>query len=128
MIGESVFIVNIIYGIMTKDIDEIKRERIKELKQQQESGDGTDIEEQQKKAEEQKSALLKKLLTEDARRRLNTVKMAKPEIAEEAESQIIALAQSGRISDEVTEETMKRILQELTDQNSTDYDIKGMGS
>ncbi len=67
----------------------------------------------QQQADAQKQALLRQHLTDGARKRLNSVRMSKPQFAEQVERQVVALAQSGRIADKIDEDKMKEILREL---------------
>ncbi len=69
---------------------------------------------QQEQAEAQKQAVLRQYLTDGARKRLNSVKMSKPDHADQIEQQIVALAQSGRVQGQIDEDQMKQLLQELT--------------
>ena len=78
---------------------------------------------QQEQAEAQKKAQLRQHLTDGARKRLNSVKMSKPDFGEQVEQQVVALAQSGRLGDKIDEDQMRELLQELKpDQQS--FDIK----
>ena len=83
------------------------------------------LEEQQRKAEieAQKEAILRVILTPEARQRLANVKLVKPELAEAIENQLIALAQSGRIKEPLTDEELKAILEQLTNQTRKEYKI-----
>ncbi|MGB9964730.1 DNA-binding protein [Halobacterium hubeiense] len=97
-------------------LEELRQQKKEQLKQQQQQGGGDREAAQQaqrEQAEQQKQALLKQHLTDGARKRLNTIKMSKPEFAEKAEQQILALAQSGRLQDQIDEEQMKDLLREL---------------
>lgn len=97
-------------------LEELRQQKKEQLKQQQQQGGGdagAAQQAQREQAEQQKQALLKQHLTDGARKRLNTVKMSKPEFAEKAEQQILALAQSGRLQDQIDEEQMKDLLREL---------------
>ncbi|MUV60699.1 DNA-binding protein [Halobacterium sp. CBA1126] len=97
-------------------LEELRQQKKEQLKQQQQQGGGdreTAQQAQREQAEQQKQALLKQHLTDGARKRLNTIKMSKPEFAEKAEQQILALAQSGRLQDQIDEEQMKDLLREL---------------
>ena len=78
---------------------------------------------QRDQAEAQKNALLKQHLTDGARKRLNTVKMSRPDFGEQVEQQVLALAQSGRIRDKIDEEKMKQLLNELKP-DSTSFNIE----
>lgn len=105
-------------------LQELREEKLEQLKEQQaEGGDPEAAEAQRQQAEAQKKAMLRQHLTDGARKRLNTVKMSKPEIGERVEQQVVALAQSGRIQDKIDEEQMKQLLRELTP-DSKSFDIK----
>ena len=101
------------------DIEELRRKKMEQLQEQAEQqqgqgqGQGEAAEAQRQQAEAQKQAVLRQALTDGARKRLNTVKMSKPEFGEQVEQQVIALAQSGRLNGQVDEEQMKSLLQEL---------------
>jgi programmed cell death protein 5 len=105
-------------------LEELRQQKMQELKEQaQEGGAGGDREAQQaaqQQAEAQKQALLKQHLTDGARQRLNAVQMSKPEVAEQVEQQVVALARSGRIQDRIDEEQMRKLLKELTPDKSFD--------
>jgi len=97
-----------------EEIEKLREKKLERLKEQQEGGAGDEAREtQRQQAEAQKKALLRKSLTDSARQRLNSVKMSKPEFAEQVEQQVVALAQSGRIQGQIDEEQMKSLLQEL---------------
>ncbi len=107
------------------DIEQLRQEKLEQLRDQAQGNDEAAERRQQaqNRAEAQKKALLRQHLTDGARKRLNTVKMSKPEFGEQVEQQIIALAQSGRVRDQIDEDQMKELLQELKpDQKS--FDIK----
>jgi len=106
-------------------LDELRQQKMQELKEQaQEGGAGGDRGEAQQaareQAEAQKQALLKQHLTDGARQRLNAVQMSKPEVADQVEQQVVALARSGRIQDRIDEERMRKLLKELTPDKSFD--------
>jgi programmed cell death protein 5 len=101
------------------DIEELRKKKMEQLQEQAEQqqgqgqAQGEAAEAQRQQAEAQKQAILRQALTDGARKRLNTVKMSKPEFGEQVEQQVIALAQSGRLNGQVDEEQMKSLLQEL---------------
>ncbi|MFB6270057.1 MAG: DNA-binding protein [Halobacterium sp.] len=96
-------------------LEELRQQKKEQLKQRKQQGSDREAAQQaqREQVEQQKQALLKQHLTDGARKRLNTVKMSKPEFAEKAEQQILALAQSGRLQDKIDEEQMKELLREL---------------
>jgi len=70
--------------------------------------------EEMKKAEEMKKVILKKILSRNAMERLGRVRLVKPDIANQLELYLIQLYQSGKISEEISEEQIKLILERLT--------------
>lgn len=92
-------------------LDELRKQKMEELKEQQEQGESQQA--QQQAAEQQKQALLRQALTDDARKRLNTIRMSKPDFADQVERQVVALAKSGRMSGQIDDEKMKSLLREL---------------
>jgi len=58
--------------------------------------------------------LIMQILEPEARERLNTIRLTKPDFARGIEQQLISLAQSGRIQAKITDEQFKAILQQVT--------------
>ena len=105
-----------------EELRERKMQELRERKQAQE-GDAEAQEARKQQAEAQKKALLRQHLTDGARKRLNSVKMSKPDFGEQAEQQILALAQSGRLNGKIDEEKMKELLKEMKP-DSKSFDIQ----
>jgi programmed cell death protein 5 len=107
-----------------EELERLRQEKMEKLREQQQQGQGgEEVEAQRQQAEAQKQALLRQYLTDGARKRLNTVKMSKPQFGEKVEQQVLALAQSGRIQGKVDEEKMKSLLSELKP-DSKSFDIE----
>jgi len=108
-----------------EELQRLREEKMEELKEQQAGGEEQQeaMEAQREQAEAQKKAILRQHLTDGARKRLNTVKMSKPDVGEKVEQQLVALAQSGRIQDKIDEDQMKQLLSELTP-DSKSFDIR----
>jgi programmed cell death protein 5 len=106
-----------------EELEKIRQQKMEQLQDQAGDGDEEAVEAQRQQAEAQKKAILRKHLTDGARKRLNTVKMSKPDAGEQIEQQILALAQSGRIQGKIDEEKMKELLRELTP-DSKSFDIR----
>ncbi|RQG94398.1 DNA-binding protein [Natrarchaeobius chitinivorans] len=105
-------------------LEELRQKKMEQLQEQAESQQGgAEREAAQQQAEAQKKALLRQHLTDDARKRLNTVKMSKQQFGEQVEQQVIALARSGRIQGKIDDEKMKQLLQELKPESKS-FDIK----
>ena len=106
-----------------EELEELRKQKMEQLKDQQGEGDAEAQQAAQEQAEAQRKAILRQNLTDGARKRLNTVKMSKPDVGEQVEQQIVALARSGRLGDQIDEEQMKQLLSELTP-DSKSFDIK----
>ncbi|EMA53011.1 MULTISPECIES: DNA-binding protein [Halococcus] len=108
-----------------EDIEELRKQKLEQLKEQQQGGGQNEEarQAQQEQAEAQKSAVLRQNLTDGARQRLNSVKMSKPEFGEQVEQQVFALARSGRLGDKIDEDQMRELLQELKPDKKS-FDIK----
>ena len=107
-----------------EELEELRKEKLEQLKEQRgEGGQEQGQQAAQDQADAQKKAILRQHLSDGARKRLNTVKMSKPEVGEQVEQQIVALARSGRIGGQIDEEKMKQLLTELTP-DSKSFDIK----
>tara|TARA_B110000263_G_C15280184_1_gene497957 strand:+ start:850 stop:1200 length:351 start_codon:yes stop_codon:yes gene_type:complete len=108
------------------ELDAIRQQRIAELQARQQTAVQDAAQEQafQQQADMQKQALMRQFLTDGARKRLSTVRMSRPEFADQVEQQIIALAQSGRLGDKITENQMRDLLQKLSPQSKKGFDIK----
>lgn len=107
---------------MTDDLEEIRRKRLEQLQQQQASqpqmgaGDMQAAMQQEQamaEMEAKKQALLRQILTPEARERLTTLKMSRKEMVEQLESQLIMLAQSGRLQSKIDDEKLKQLLIQL---------------
>jgi programmed cell death protein 5 len=99
------------------ELEELRRKKMEQLKEQQGGGGEADeeaMQAQREQAEAQKKAVLRQYLTDGARKRLNSVKMSKPDRGEQIEQQLVSLAQSGRIQNQIDEEQMKELLREMT--------------
>ena len=106
-------------------LEKLREEKLQELQNREQGGGAQEeaVEAQRQQAEAQKNALLKQHLTDGARKRLNTVKMSRPDFGEQVEQQVVALAQSGRLRDKIDEEKMKELLSELKP-DSTSFNIE----
>jgi programmed cell death protein 5 len=99
-----------------EELEQLRQEKMEQMREQGGGqGDQEARQAAQEQADAQRKAVLRQNLTDGARKRLNTVKMSKPEVAEKVEKQIVALAQSGRLGGEqIDEDQMRDLLKELT--------------
>ncbi|UCD14476.1 MAG: DNA-binding protein [Thermoplasmatales archaeon] len=112
---------------MDDELENIKKKKLLELQQQQMlSQKAAEEEARNKEFEEQKKAVLRKILTTEARERLGRIKVARPEVAENIENQLIMLAQSGRLKNKINDEQLREILSKLIPRKR-DISIKRRG-
>jgi len=107
-----------------EELEKLRQEKMEQLQNERGGEDAEDAREaQREQMEAQKKALLRQHLTDGARKRLNTVKMSKPDFGERVEQQVLTLAQSGRIQGKIDEEKMKQLLEELKP-DKKNFDIR----
>ncbi|MHC1600560.1 MAG: DNA-binding protein [Candidatus Methanospirareceae archaeon] len=95
-----------------EELEAIRRRKYEQLQQEQA---GAAAEEQKRaELEEAKKNIIRQILAPEARERLGTIRMAKPELAEQLENQLIALAQTGRLKSVITDAQFKEILRQIT--------------
>ena len=96
---------------MDKDLEKIRKKRLQEMQQQAALEESMEQQEAQKKEfDEQKKMILRKILTTDARERLGRIKVARPEIAENIENQLIMAASSGQLKNKINDEQLRMLL------------------
>lgn len=100
------------------ELEELRRRRLAAL-QAQAGGGGIDpgmVAAQQAEIERRNAEqheVLRRLLTPEARERLGRIRLAKPEIAQAVEQQIIALAASRRLARQIDDDTLRQILERV---------------
>jgi programmed cell death protein 5 len=105
------------------ELAELRRRRMAQLQQQAGDQQGMQEElERQQRLKSQIQMILMQVLEPDARERLNTIKLTKPEFAGAVEQQLVALAQSGRLQKKITDAQLKELLRQLAPQKR-DYSI-----
>ena len=95
---------------MDDEIEAIRKKKLLELQQQQMQAQDVEEDQRQKEFEEQKKAVLRQILTNEARERLGRIKIARPEVAENIENQLIMFAQSGQLKSKINDEQLREIL------------------
>jgi programmed cell death protein 5 len=93
------------------ELSELRKRRMAQMQQQ--AGDQQEELERQQKQKSQMQMLLMQVLEPDARERLNTIKLTKPEFAASVEQQLVSLAQSGRLKNKITDAQLKELLRQL---------------
>ncbi len=98
------------------ELAELRRRKMEQLQRQQ-AVDQQAMEDEarrQQQIESQIRVMLMEILEPDARERLNTIKLTRPEFAKAVEQQLVMLAQSGRIRQRISDEQLKALLSQLT--------------
>ena len=98
------------------ELEAIKKRKLLELQQRLYAEKNKELEHLE--YERKKEELLRRLLSPEARSRLTNIKMVKPQLAEQIENQLIALAQTGQLAKAgirtpLSDEQLKDILKKL---------------
>jgi programmed cell death protein 5 len=93
------------------ELAEIRRKRLAQMQQQ--AVDQQEDMEKQQRQDAQIQMILMQILEPEARERLNTIKLTKPEFARAVVQQLVMLAQSGRIKQKITDAQLKELLKQL---------------
>ena len=99
---------------MDEELEKLRRKRLQELQQQAALQESLEEEElRRQEFEEQKKMILRSILTADARERLGRIKIARPEVAENIENQLILLAQQGQLKNKINDEQLRMLLSKV---------------
>ena len=99
---------------MDEDLENLKKKRLQELQQQMAmQGAFEEQEAQQEELDEQKKVVMRAILTSQARERLGRIRVARPDVAESIENQLIMLAQSGRLKSKINDEQLVMLLSKI---------------
>ncbi len=100
---------------MNDELEKLRKKRLQELEQQQAYQENIEDqqEQQQKEYEKQKQQILRTLLTPEARERLGRIRVARPQVAEQLDQQLILLAQSGRLKKKITDEQLRLLISKI---------------
>jgi programmed cell death protein 5 len=99
---------------MDDDLEVLRKKKLLELQQQMTSQKA--LEEQEASQEEfkqQKKSVLRYILTSGARERLTRIKIARPELGELIENQLIVLAQTGKLQNKINDQQFRRLLSQI---------------
>ncbi len=106
------------------ELTEIRRQRMMQMQQQQVAEQDQMQRQQQQQAQIQ--SVLMQALEPEARERLNTIRLTKPDFASSVEQQILSLAQSGRLRQKITDEQLRQLLTQIVPQKK-EFNIRRVG-
>lgn len=106
------------------DLEAIRQKRLAELQQQQQqqSSPQNDAqaayqqEQAQAERDAQVQAVLRQVMTPEARERLTRLRLSRKELAEQLESQLVMLAQNGRLQTKIDDDKLKVLLTQMQPQ------------
>ncbi|HEX2021719.1 MAG TPA: DNA-binding protein [Candidatus Thermoplasmatota archaeon] len=89
-------------------LEELRRRKLAEMQQQAQSEQVQAA--ARAEANAQKEVVLRAILEPEARERLTRVRLARPDVAESLENQLLALYQQGRIRSRIDDATLRELL------------------
>jgi programmed cell death protein 5 len=102
------------------ELAELRRRRLQQIQQMQTSQnpEAMNAAYAQQQAERdrrdaERSEALRRLMTPEARERLGRIRLAKPDVAQAVEQQVLALAASGRLQRAIDDVTLRAILERV---------------
>ena len=96
---------------MDEELENLRKKRLRELQQQTALQESIDEQEAQRQEfEDQKKMILRAILDTPARERLARIKIARPEVAESIENQLIMLVQNGKLKNKINDEQLRMLL------------------
>lgn len=109
---------------MVDDLEAIRQKRLAEIQKQQAAASQMEVDAQaayqqeqaQAEREAQMQAILRQVMTPEARERLTRLKLSRKELAEQIESQLVMLAQNGRLQSKIDDEKLKLLLTQMQPQ------------
>jgi len=100
------------------ELAELRRRRMRQIQEMQTSdvsnGQAYAAQEaEMARREQERTEILRRILTVEARERLARIRLAKPDVANAVEQQLIALAASGRVQRAIDDATLRALLERI---------------
>ena len=101
-----------------RELAALRQRRLREIQEMQARAqvDPSAIAQQQAETERREAErfeVLRRLLTPEARERLARIRLAKPDVAQAIEQQILSLAASGRLQRQIDDDTLRALLERI---------------
>ncbi|XP_063535614.1 programmed cell death protein 5 [Cydia strobilella] len=99
------------------ELEQIRQQRLAQLQAQHGgTGDPNKAKQQEERMEEAKHTILAQALSQDARARLNTIKLSRPEKGAMVENMICRMAQMGQVRTKISEQELIQLLESVNQQ------------
>jgi programmed cell death protein 5 len=99
------------------ELSELRRRRLQQIQEMQAGGTPNALVQAQQaeydRRESERAELLRRVMTPEARERLGRIRLAKPDVAQAVEQQVIALAASGRLRAPLDDATLRALLERI---------------
>ncbi|WP_337859814.1 DNA-binding protein [Ferroplasma sp.] len=96
------------------ELNNIRKRKLQEMQRNAQQGEMDDENRKQGEQEDaQRQQILRQILSTEARERLSTLKLVKPDLVSNVENQLIQLAGMGRINRVIGDDELKGILSRL---------------
>jgi programmed cell death protein 5 len=105
------------YDSSDPELAELRRRRLQQLQEMQSqamAGGGMQpVDPELERRQAERAELLRRVLTPEARERLGRIRLAKPDVAQAVEQQVLALAASGRLQRAIDDATLRALLERI---------------
>jgi programmed cell death protein 5 len=102
------------------ELAELRRRRLQQIQQMQASQNPEAMnaayaqqQAERERRDAERSEALRRIMTPEARERLGRIRLAKPEVAQAVEQQVLSLAASGRLQRAIDDTTLRAILERV---------------
>ena len=103
------------------ELAELRKRKMREIQDMQAAGVGgggsayaaAAQQAESERREAERTELLRRVLTPEARERLGRIRLAKPDVAQAVEQQVLSLAVSGRLQRQIDDATLRALLERI---------------
>jgi programmed cell death protein 5 len=95
-----------------EQLEELRRRKLAEMQQTAQAEQAQSA--QRADAQQQRDVVMRAILEPEARERLVRVRMARPDVADALENQLLQLYQAGRIQRRIDDDTLRDLLARVT--------------